>query len=129
MRENRTHGSEGGEDGVFPYPYQRQGTGAACRSHAPLWEPCPLWELRPLWEPCPLIGVEKDTVLPSLRTVRAVFPHTALQLVVSSSGLARSLVGCSHSEQSHVCEVCIWPSSVIVMAVSHSRSLFLLAQD
>ena len=76
-----------------------------------------------------VIGVEKDTVLPSLRTVRAVFPHTALQLVVSSSGLARSLVGCSHSEQSHVCEVCIWPSSVIVMAVSHSRSLFLLAQD
>ncbi len=36
-----------------------------------------------------MIGVEKDTVLPSLRTVRAVFPHTALQSVVSSSGLAR----------------------------------------
>ena len=36
-----------------------------------------------------LIGVEKDTVLPSLRTVRAIFPHTALQSVVSSSGLAR----------------------------------------
>jgi len=26
---------------------------------------------------------------PALRTVRAIFPHTALQLVVSSSGLAR----------------------------------------
>ena len=24
MRENRTHGSEGGEDGVFPYPYRFQ---------------------------------------------------------------------------------------------------------
>jgi hypothetical protein len=35
------------------------------------------------------IGVGKDTVLPSLRTVRAVFPHTALQSVVSTSGLAR----------------------------------------
>jgi hypothetical protein len=39
--------------------------------------------------PPEVIGVEKDAVLPSLRTVRAVFPHTALQSVVSSSGLAR----------------------------------------
>ena len=29
MRENRTHGSEGGEDGVLLYPYQIQ-TGAGC---------------------------------------------------------------------------------------------------
>ena len=34
------------------------------------------------------IGVGKAINLPSLRTVHAVFPHTALQLAVSSSGLA-----------------------------------------
>ncbi|MFZ2663734.1 hypothetical protein, partial [Rhodoferax sp.] len=34
--------------------------------------------------------------LPSLRTVRAVLPHTALQLVVSSSGLALQYVSLSH---------------------------------
>ena len=73
------------------------------------------------------IGVEKDAVLPSLRTVRAVFPHTALQLVVSSSGLARS-VGCCHGEQSQICEVHVWPASVIFIAASHSRSLLLLSQ-
>jgi hypothetical protein len=59
-----------------------------------------------------LIGVEKDAVLPSLRTVRAVLPHTALQSVVSSSGLARSQ-GCCHGEQSQVCEVHIWPASLL----------------
>ena len=59
-----------------------------------------------------VIGVEKDTVLPSLRTVRAVLPHTALQSVVSSSGLARSQ-GCCHGEQSQVCEVHIWPTSLL----------------
>jgi hypothetical protein len=32
--------------------------------------------------------------LPALRTVRAVFPHTALQLVVSSSGVSRFGPGC-----------------------------------
>ena len=31
----------------------------------------------------------EDLRLPALRTVRAVLPHTALQLVVSSSGLDR----------------------------------------
>ena len=59
-----------------------------------------------------VIGVEKDTVLPSLRTVRAVLPHTALQSVVSTSGLARSQ-GCCHGEQSQVCEVHIWPASLL----------------
>jgi hypothetical protein len=34
---------------------------------------------------CFLIGVGKAFGLPSLRTVRAVFPHTALQSLVSSS--------------------------------------------
>src|SRR3954454_5400582 len=38
-----------------------------------------------------MIGVGKAFGLPSLRTVRAVFPHTALQSVVSSSRLSRCL--------------------------------------
>jgi hypothetical protein len=36
-----------------------------------------------------MIGVGKGETLPALRTVHAVLPHTALQSVVSSSGLAR----------------------------------------
>ena len=35
--------------------------------------------------------------LPALRTVRAVFPHTALQSVVSSSGVSRYNSGCKAS--------------------------------
>ena len=35
------------------------------------------------------IGVGNGFAVPALRTVRAVLPHTALQSVVSSSGLAR----------------------------------------
>ena len=42
----------------------------------------------------------------------AVLPHTALQSVVSTSGLARSQ-GCCHGEQSQVCEVHIWPASLL----------------
>ena len=35
MRENRTHGSEGGEDGVLLYPYQIQiGADCLCRRRA-----------------------------------------------------------------------------------------------
>ena len=37
--------------------------------------------------------------LPSLRTVRAVLPHTALQSLVSSSGVSRLLEGCATGEQ------------------------------
>jgi hypothetical protein len=36
-----------------------------------------------------MIGSEMAFAVPALRTVRAVLPHTALQSVVSSSGLAR----------------------------------------
>jgi hypothetical protein len=39
------------------------------------------------------IGVGKAQCLPSLRTARAVFSHTALQSVVSSSGVFRILKG------------------------------------
>jgi len=47
----------------------------------------------------PPIGVGKGFALPALRTVRAVFPHTALQSVVSSSGVSRVQPGCVKSEQ------------------------------
>src|SRR6266404_3138158 len=40
------------------------------------------------------IGVGKAVGLPSLRTVRAVFPHTALQSLGSSSGVSRVIMGC-----------------------------------
>ena len=35
----------------------------------------------------PMDGVEKADALPALRTVRAVLPHTALQLVVIRIGV------------------------------------------
>ena len=43
----------------------------------------------------PSIGVGKVMNLPALRTVQAVLPHTALQALVSSSGVSRVLVGCA----------------------------------
>jgi hypothetical protein len=39
------------------------------------------------------IGVGK-VALPALRTVLAVLPHTALQSLVSSSGVPRGFMGC-----------------------------------
>jgi hypothetical protein len=42
--------------------------------------------------------------LPSLRTVRAVLPHTALQSLVSSSGVSRCCPGRALREQSRPCE-------------------------
>ncbi len=41
----------------------------------------------------------EDSRLPALRTVRAVFPHTALQSVVSSSGLACQHMGLVQGEK------------------------------
>ena len=67
--------------------------------------------------------------LPSLRTVRAVLPHTALQKIVSSSGLARSAMGFIQSEKPKVCEVGIGPPSVVRIAPAHPRPFVLLAQD
>jgi hypothetical protein len=59
-----------------------------------------LWRsaLRPI-RPRP-IGVGKAFGLPSLRTVRAVLPHTALQSLVSSSGVSELFKGCVEGEQS-----------------------------
>ena len=66
---------------------------------------------------------------PFLRTVHAILPHTGLQSVVSSSGLARQHSGFCHREQPQCSEVGIWPAVVIGMTFPKSRALFLFAQD
>src|SRR5260370_29644295 len=75
------------------------------------------------------IGVGKARRLPSLRTVLAVLPHTALQSLVSSSGPSRLLAGCGYCEQSETCKVRIWPALMIVGPSPKPGSLLLLAQD
>src|ERR1700757_3076042 len=74
------------------------------------------------------IGVGKVT-LPALRTVRAVLPHTALQLLVSSSGVSRGFPGCLQGEQPEVREEGVRPLHMIGPVSSHRRALVLLAQD
>ena len=56
------------------------------------------------------IGVGKNglSVLPSLRTVRAVFPHTALQLVVD--GLSETNVSLSQTVKTRFRKVRIGPT-------------------
>jgi hypothetical protein len=56
--------------------------------------------------------------LPSLRTVRAIFPHTALQSLVSSSGVPRVFKGCVKGEQPLSREEGIRPSPVVSFASS-----------
>src|SRR5467141_5456670 len=75
------------------------------------------------------IGVGKAFGLPSLRTVRAVFPHTALQLLVSSSGMSRVCKGCCKGEQSLIREESVRPSLMVGFASSEPGPLVLLAQD
>jgi len=64
--------------------------------------------------------------LPSLRTVRAVFPHTALQSVVSSSGLARLQLGLhlvnSPNSAKDTCPLTPLPSAANIRSVQTSRS-------
>ena len=43
--------------------------------------------------------------LPSLRTVQAGLPHTALQSVVTPSGLTEQVMDCGISEQSLTCKM------------------------
>ena len=74
------------------------------------------------------IGVGK-LALPSLRTVRAVFPHTALQLVVYASGMSRVRVGCVQGEQSLAREVGIGPALLVGLASPRTGPFLLLAQD
>ena len=82
---------------------------------------------RPVSDQIRSIGVGKGGALPALRTVRAVLPHTALQSVVSSSGLARQLPGCMHGEQSLGREEFSGPALMILSTNSHARSLLLLS--
>ena len=80
-----------GRTGVGLQAGLRSNSRAGCRAamvgrdrsetHHAEWQPLP--KVR-----CPCDWGRKGSRLPALRTVRAVFPHTALQLVVSSSGLA-----------------------------------------
>ena len=74
------------------------------------------------------IGVEKSLfqTLPSLRTVRAVLPHTALQSIVSSSGSARFRMGFVHCEKSQAREVGIGPLLMVLDISSRSPSLLLI---
>jgi hypothetical protein len=51
----------------------------------------------------------EGVTLPALRTVRAVFPHTALQSVVSSSGVSRVLPGFVKCEQPGIGEEGVGP--------------------
>src|SRR5690625_611646 len=67
--------------------------------------------------------------LPALRTARAVFPHTALQSVVSSSGVSRCLPGRVKGEQPGIREVGVGPAYLIGPGESETGPLFLLAQD
>src|SRR5208337_1687947 len=66
--------------------------------------------------------------LPSLRTVRAVFPHTALQSVVSSSGLSRLPPGCFEGEQPRRGEESIGPTYSVLGGSAATGSFLLLAQ-
>ena len=76
------------------------------------------------------IGVEKGRIaLPALRTVQAVFPHTALQSVVSSSGVSRGLPGRIEGEQPGIREEGIVPALLVRQATPDSRALCLLAQQ
>ncbi len=74
------------------------------------------------------IGVGKALRLPALRTVHAVFPHTALQSVVSSSGVSRGVPGCICGEQPGICEEVIGPAFMVIEATSEAGPLVLLSQ-
>src|SRR5271169_2562685 len=72
---------------------------------------------------------KKGFRLPSLRTVRAVLPHTALQSLVSSSGVPRAFVSCFEGEQPAIREKDIWPAAVVLESTTAAGTLRLLAQD
>ena len=74
-----------------------------------------------------LIGVGRKS--PALQTVRAVFPHTAIPPVFSSSGLARQLPGFFHGEKPKTSEEFIWPAFVIFKASPGSTILLVLLPE
>ena len=69
----------------------------------------------------------EELPLPALRTVRAVLPHTALQSVVSSSGLARLHTGFMKGEKPMRREERIWPALMILVASTIARAFLTLA--
>src|SRR5271163_2260530 len=75
-----------------------------------------------------MIGVGKAFGLPSLRTVQAIFPHTALQSMVSRSGLSRLPPGRVQGEQPGGREEFVWPAYPVIPAVAATGSFLLLAE-
>jgi len=69
---------------------------------------------------------ESFQTLLSLRTVQAVLPHTALQLIVSSSGSARFRMGFNHCEKSQAREVGVCPLLMVLDISTRSPSLLLI---
>jgi hypothetical protein len=67
--------------------------------------------------------------LPSLRTVRAVVPHTALQSGDSSSRRSRRQPGRVKREQPGFREEGIWPTLMIGATDSHARRPPLLSAE
>jgi hypothetical protein len=63
----------------------------------------------------------------ALRTVHAVLPHTALQSVVSSSGLARLPTGFMKGEKPMCREECIWPALVVLLCSTMAWAFLTLA--
>jgi hypothetical protein len=61
--------------------------------------------------------------LPSLRTARAVFPHTALRLTVSSSGVSRLPQGGFEGEEPRGCEEGVFPPLTPFPSADTIRSL------
>ena len=79
-------------------------------------------------QPPAMIGVGKTfSSPPALRTVHAVLPHTALQSVVSSSGLARLHTGFMKGEKPMCREECIWPALMVLMRSTMARAFLTLA--
>ncbi len=61
-----------------------------------------------------LIGVEKSSfALPALRTVQEIIPHTALKLIVSSSGLDSRFMGLSHCKKPILSKKGVWPLQMV----------------
>ena len=56
--------------------------------------------------------------LPSLRTVRAVLPHTARQLVVANNGLIETKMGLAQTIETRFREVVIRPTLLAICLLS-----------
>src|SRR5438477_4370547 len=71
----------------------------------------------------------EELPLPALRTVRAVFPHTALQSVVSSSGVSRGAPGPIQAAQPGLREESVGPEAMGGLVSSESGSVLLLLEQ